>query len=96
MEKIEDKGKSSFLDIAVLVGAIVYFVTPLDLIPDAVPIGFIDDTALLSRAFKSAKNLFSSSDIARANAKAAQLLGDNFDPEKAAKMAEMIINGKKK
>lgn len=87
---------SNFLDIAVLIGAIVYFVTPLDLIPDVTPIGFIDDTALLTMAFNSAKSLFSSADLAKANEKAAKLLGDNFDAEKAAKMTQQIIASRKK
>lgn len=86
----------NFLDIAVLIGAIVYFVTPLDLIPDVTPIGFIDDTALLTMAFNSAKSLFSSADLAKANEKAAKLLGDNFDAEKAAKMTQQIIASRKK
>lgn len=94
MENQNNNG--NFLDIAVLIGAIVYFVTPIDLIPDVTPIGFIDDTALLTMAFNSAKSLFSSSDIAKANEKAAKLLGDHFDPEKAAKMAQQIIASRKK
>lgn len=37
----------------VLVGAIVYFVMPDDLIPDAIPvIGYADDAAVLGAAFK--------------------------------------------
>lgn len=93
---MENQNNSNFLDIAVLIGAIVYFVTPLDLIPDVTPIGFIDDTALLTMAFNSAKSLFSSADLAKANEKAAKLLGDNFDAEKAAKMTQQIIASRKK
>jgi uncharacterized membrane protein YkvA (DUF1232 family) len=38
---------------AVLVGAIVYFVVPDDLIPDNIPlIGYADDAAVLAAAFK--------------------------------------------
>lgn len=87
--------KSNFLDIAVLIGAIVYFVTPADLIPDVVPMGFIDDTALLTMAFNSAKHLFSVSDIGKANEKAAKLLGKHFDAEKAAMMTKKIIDSRK-
>jgi uncharacterized membrane protein YkvA (DUF1232 family) len=37
----------------ILVGAIVYFVVPDDLIPDAIPvIGYADDAAVLGAAFK--------------------------------------------
>ncbi len=92
----ENKNNNNFLDIAVLVGAIVYFVTPVDLIPDIAPLGFIDDTALLTMAFNSAKSLFSNSDIAKANDKAAKLLGDHFDAEKAAQMTKKIIDARKK
>jgi uncharacterized membrane protein YkvA (DUF1232 family) len=38
---------------AVLVGAIVYFVVPDDLIPDYIPVlGYADDAAVLAAAFK--------------------------------------------
>jgi uncharacterized membrane protein YkvA (DUF1232 family) len=38
---------------AVLVGAIVYFVVPDDLLPDALPIiGYADDAAVFGLAFK--------------------------------------------
>jgi uncharacterized membrane protein YkvA (DUF1232 family) len=38
---------------AVLVGAMVYFVVPDDLIPDYIPlIGYADDAAVLAAAFK--------------------------------------------
>lgn len=93
---MENKSNGNFLDIAVLIGAIVYFVTPVDLIPDVMPMGFIDDTALLTLAFNSAKNLFAGSDIAKANETAAKLLGENFDAEKAAKMTQKIIAAHKK
>lgn len=93
---MENKSNGNYLDIAVLIGAIVYFVTPIDLIPDVMPIGFIDDTALLTMAFNSAKSLFSGSDIAKANEKAEKLLGDHFDSEKAAKMTRQIIDSHKK
>lgn len=39
----------SVTSIAVIVGALLYIVSPLDLIPDAVPvIGFIDDAAIIT------------------------------------------------
>ena len=93
---MENQNNGNFLDIAVLLGAIVYFVTPIDLIPDIMPIGFVDDTALLTMAFNSAKSLFSNSDIAKANDKAAKLLGQHFDAEKAANLTQQIIAARKK
>lgn len=95
MENNKPQKNNSYIDLAVLIGTIVYFVTPVDLLPDITPIGFMDDTAILTIAFDSAKSLFSSSDIAKANQKAAKLLGDNFDSEKAAKMVKMIMDAKK-
>ena len=93
---MENQNNGKFLDIAGLLGAIVYFVTPIDLIPDIMPIGFIDYTALLTMAFNSAKSLFSNSDIAKANEKAAKLLGQHFDAEKAANLTQQIIAARKK
>lgn len=38
----------NFLNLSVIVGAIVYVVTPVDLLPDWIPLGgLIDDTAIL-------------------------------------------------
>lgn len=65
------------------------------MIPDIAPIGFVDDTALLTLAFNSAKSLFNSLDFSKANEQAAKLLGDNFDAEKAAKMTRKFLEAKK-
>lgn len=35
------------LNLCVIVGAIVYVVTPLDILPDFIPAGFVDDTAII-------------------------------------------------
>ncbi len=40
------------LNLIVIVGAIVYVVSPVDAIPDFIPAGFIDDTAILLWATK--------------------------------------------
>lgn len=40
------------LNLTVIIGAIVYVVTPIDAIPDFVPAGLIDDTAILLWASK--------------------------------------------
>lgn len=90
-KNIKDKKDTTYTDWAVLIGAIVYFVAPIDLIPDVAPMGFLDDTALLTAAFKAAKSLFTATDMSKANAKAAALLGDHFDVEKARKMTQDII-----
>lgn len=71
-----------------LAGAIVYFVMPADLIPDVLPaIGYSDDLAALTIAFKKAKSIMSSGAFGEATQKAAELLGDDFNPEEVAKLA---------
>lgn len=95
MENNNPNNTNNFIDLAVLIGTIVYFVTPIDLIPDIAPIGFIDDTAILTIAFDSAKSLFSSADIVKANQTASKLLGEHFDSEKAAQMVKTIIDANK-
>lgn len=94
---IESTSKSNIIDYAILIGAIVYFVFPLDAIPDEIPgFGYIDDTALLSWAFKSAQNIISDLHITKANETAAKLLGNHFDADKAAKMTMKLIESRKK
>ncbi len=47
------KSKLSPAAIAVVVGAIGYFLAPVDLIPDAIPVlGFTDDAAIIAAAVK--------------------------------------------
>lgn len=42
--------------LVVIVGALVYVVTPLDLIPDAIPgVGFLDDAAVVAWAVKAVR-----------------------------------------
>lgn len=47
----------SVKDKGIIIGALGYFILPIDLIPDIIPIlGFTDDLAALSLAYKSVKN----------------------------------------
>jgi uncharacterized membrane protein YkvA (DUF1232 family) len=47
--------------ILMLVAAVIYFVSPFDLIPDSVPVlGLIDDAALITCVAKANLNLISS------------------------------------
>lgn len=92
-----NSSEGNFKDIALLIGGLVYFVAPVDVIPDFIAgVGFTDDLAALTLVFKSAYSLFKSSDIAKANETAAKLLGDHFDAEKAAKMTQQILAARKK
>ena len=81
------------IDILLLAGAIGYFILPADIIPDWVPaVGFADDTAALTFAFKKAFYIFSNANIDAAREKAQQIFGKNFD-ERA--IAELITDAKK-
>jgi len=47
----------SMADKAVIIGALGYFILPLDLIPDAIPVvGFTDDLAALTAAYQFVKD----------------------------------------
>lgn len=81
-------------DVLMFAGAIAYFVLPADLIPDFLPFGFSDDMAALTVAFKSGQKLFTSVAVDKANNKALELLGKNFNPELAARMSKEIMDAK--
>ncbi len=72
-------------DVLLMTGAIAYFVCPADLIPDwIVGIGFTDDLAALTYAYKKASRILSVAAKGTAMEKTSELLGKNFDPKKAA------------
>ncbi len=80
-------------DVLMLAGAIAYFVCPADLIPDFMPgIGYSDDLAALTFVYKKAYSIFTSAAKGSALAKTAELLGDKFDPEKAAKITQNVMS----
>lgn len=80
-----DTGK--IINMTLLVGALGYFILPADVIPDILgPIGYIDDGAALSFAFKQAKSLFSNSSIEAALKKTESIMGKDFDSDKLAKL----------
>ncbi len=43
-------GKASPAQIAIIIGALGYFISPVDAIPDALPGGLVDDAGVLSAA----------------------------------------------
>lgn len=63
-------------DKAIIVGALGYFILPIDLIPDALPmLGFTDDFAALALAYKAISSNVTPDITAQADAK----LGKWFD-----------------
>lgn len=80
-------------DVLLLAGAIAYFVCPADLIPDVMPgIGYSDDIAALTFAYKKAYGIFSTAAKGTALEKTAELLGEKFDPETAAKVTSNFLS----
>lgn len=50
-------GNVSARDRAIIIGALGYFILPLDLIPDIIPVlGFTDDASAIAIAYKAVKN----------------------------------------
>ncbi len=84
-------------DVLLLAGAIAYFVCPADAIPDFIPaLGYTDDLAALTFAYKKAYGIFTAAAKGTALEKTAELLGDKFDPEAATKVTSNLISKKGK
>lgn len=80
-----DTGK--IIDATLMLGALGYFILPADVIPDFLgPIGYMDDGAALTFAFKKAKSLFSNTSLENAMKKTESLMGKDFDGEAIAKL----------
>ena len=93
---MSEKSDNNIVEYATLAGAIAYFVLPVDVIPDVLAgIGYTDDMAVLTMAFKSAYSIFTQSAKDTAVGKAAEIFGDKFDPEVAAKIVSGKISKKK-
>lgn len=55
--KLFTKGGMTKTDKIILVGALLYFLSPLDIVPDVVPIaGFIDDLLVVLLALRQVSN----------------------------------------
>lgn len=54
MLKNKDKFKLSKSSLAIIVGALVYVISPIDLVPDVIPVlGLLDDAAIIAAAVKA-------------------------------------------
>jgi uncharacterized membrane protein YkvA (DUF1232 family) len=58
---------------AVIAGALVYFVVPVDLIPDFIPGGYVDDLGALASAMAAVVRSIKPEHSARARARAGEL-----------------------
>ena len=68
----------------VIISALAYFICPVDLIPDAIPvIGFTDGLATLAVANNAEKASVTPDVVAKAKAKAREWFGDAVDTEVA-------------
>lgn len=71
----------SYVQIALMIAALGYFILPTDILPDAIPgVGFIDDGAVLTYFFKQLRTFFSQTTISRAFAKV-RAFGIDIDEE---------------
>ncbi len=62
---------------AVIIGALGYFILPIDLIPDTIPVvGFTDDLAALVAAYKFVRHNITPEVEVKAKAKLAEWFGD--------------------
>ena len=62
-------GRVSRMDRLMVVGAIAYMISPLDFIPDFIPVlGYVDDVAVVALAYKTAKSMVSAEHLAAADA----------------------------
>lgn len=76
--------------IAIALGAIGYFVAPVDLIPDAIPVaGFLDDGAVIAGAIKALSGSLPQEARVRAEAQVEKLLGKKPEGENVIE-AEVI------
>ena len=56
--RIGEKFSITTAAIAIIVGALLYVISPLDIIPDAIPgIGFIDDASIITAAIAQIKKI---------------------------------------
>lgn len=66
-------------DRMMVMAALGYFILPVDLIPDGLPLGFTDDKAALVYVLKQIWNNLTPETIAKAKAKVREIFGDVDD-----------------
>ncbi len=65
-------GKASKEQMAIIIGALGYFISPIDLIPDVLPGGFVDDASVLTAAVSMLACCSDREVVAAAKAKASE------------------------
>ena len=71
--------KVSIIDKAIIIGGLGYFISPFDIIPDAIPVvGYIDDMAVLMFVYSRVKSNLDDETIQKAKDKLRSIFG-NFD-----------------
>lgn len=68
-------------DRIMIIAALGYFILPIDLIPDALPLGFTDDMAALIYVLKQIWGNLTPSTISKAKAKVRDIFGDVNEEE---------------
>jgi uncharacterized membrane protein YkvA (DUF1232 family) len=69
---------------AVIVSALVYFICPVDAIPDTIPvIGFSDDLTAVAAAVNAVQDILTPEVVAKAKAKHSEWFGEVDDAELA-------------
>ena len=65
-------GKATPAQIAVIIGALGYFISPLDAIPDMIPGGYVDDGGVITAAVSTLACCMDPEVVAAAKAKASE------------------------
>lgn len=78
---------AKIINVTLMLGALGYFILPADVIPDILgPLGYMEDGAALTFAFKKAKSLFSNTCLESAIKKTEIIMGSDFDGEKISRL----------
>jgi len=87
--------KTSLKNKLIIMGALGYFILPVDLISDFIPVlGFTDDAAFLSFAVMSISDAITPEIKEKAKEKLKDLINENIEPEQLTKLLEKTVKEK--